>query len=249
MDNLTLKKLSEELKPIYSDLLNAVNKIQHFPIATFCTQWGKDWVKDSNSGIAFYGRATNGWITESLNINELFDGPNPVFNRKDQMQWVKDYWNTPNNNNYKCCKSSFWRVIKQVSENFYPNNWESNIVWSNLCKIAPWEKGNPNRILYKAQLNYSQMIMEKEIEILGPKHIVIFTGQFWAHDYIKYLNNNIEPEPIKYESWSNNKYCIKVYLFGKRYFYLTEHPQGKPEKEHAKKLIELINQNNQQAYS
>lgn len=229
--------LKTELKPLYKDLLQSVT--DYGEIAPFCLQWEKDYPLSPNEGILFIGRATNGWVSDSTDIKELFgDGKYAIFARKDQMKWVNNLEGNKDPKGYNTRKSAFWRVIKQVSEKVYPDKWYDNIAWSNLCKIAPSEGGNPSDSLYYSQLKDCQLILKKEIEILSPKYVIMLVGQNWAKDFMRYLNDNQETHRIETVKWGN--YEVIVYAIKGAIYLISEHPMGKPEQVHIEALNSLI---------
>ena len=54
------------------------------------------------------------------------------------------------------------------AEDFY-----KKIAWSNLFKLSPTNGGNPKGAIWDEQIKYCKSILEKEIEILNPTHILI----------------------------------------------------------------------------
>ena len=233
MERITL--LREALIPLYRHLLESVSGF-YYDKVTFCAQWGSNFPTKDNTGILFVGRATNGWITTSEDIDVLFGNTDEaIFARSDQMEWVKDL---EGDKPYNTRKSAFWRVIKRVSKQFYPYDWYSNIAWSNVCKVAPNKGGNPSDPLYYAQLNDCQKILEKEIEIFSPHFVVMLTGEAWSRDYIIYLNKGEGLKCIHTDSWDG--YNCKVYKIGDVYYIVSEHPQSKPEDSHVQCLINII---------
>ncbi len=227
-------KLKDDLKSLYGDMLKN-NTFEN--VCTFCLQWGDNFPKDKNTGILFVGKAVNGWITDETDIEVLFgDSDQRIFARGDQMKWVHDL---EGGEKYNTKKSAFWRVIKKISQIQYPQDWYSHIAWSNLCKLAPFEGGNPNNALYYEQLEYCQKIIQKEIEVLSPKVVVLFTSG-WEKDFLLYLNDN---NPTKSEiqiDW--NGYVTKLYKIKNTTFIATPHPQGKDEMKHVEIITKLINE-------
>lgn len=241
MENKFSKRLEKRIKPLYSNLIEKTRKFQ-YPKSFFCMQWGRFYPKMENTGILFIGRATNGWITDVDDIERLFgSSTDRIFNRGDQMQWVEDC--EGNTQGYNSRRSAFWRVTKNISKEFYPNNWSAHVAWSNICKVTPFEKGNPSDALYYEQIEICNKILKIEIELLSPKIIILFTAENWAKDFLCYLNNDKAPISIKDKYWGqNNQYQLKVYLINGRTYILTEHPQGKKEDLHTKAIIETINE-------
>lgn len=226
--------LKENLIPLYHNLLDKVDcKIDIF---TFCIQWGEKYFDKENSGILFVGKATNGWVSKSRDINVLF-GENGIFDRKDQMKWIQNLEN--NTKGYNTKNSAFWRLIKRVTElQNGKNEWYNKIAWSNLYKIS-FEKGNPNEKLKQQQLEICKRILETEIKILQPK-IVIFLTSGWEHNFVNYLIKDTPKEKYKSVEWGN-KYKTKGFLFNNTIYILSHHPQGKNENEHTKAIIEILN--------
>lgn len=228
--------LKGKLMPLYVDLLHNVAST-NYKTCSFFPQWGENFPLEEMCGIMVVGRGCNGWITSSHVINVLFgSSEETIFNRSDQMKWVEDC--TGRKEGYNTNKSAFWRVTKRISQCFYPNEWYSNVAWSNVCKVAPWEGGNPNDALYYAQLQSCQKIFEIEIRLLSPKVVVMFTGYDWAVDFLKFLNYNQEPKRIMCQNW--DKYTCDVYYIKDTYFIVTRHPQGKKEDPHVECIATII---------
>lgn len=222
---------------MYATLLKRVAGLSYCT-ATFCAQWGSKFPEETHCGILVVGRATNGWITDSQDIDTLFGkSKDAIFNRENQMKWVEDSYGAKNN--YNTRRSAFWRVIKQVAERFYPTDWYAHIAWSNLCKVAPSERGNPNESLYYKELGDCQKIFATEINILSPKIVILFTSYDWAKDFLSYINGGLEPNSIEIKKW-NNKYNAIVYRINDVYFIVSEHPQRKKEKPHIECISNLI---------
>lgn len=231
-------ELKENFIPLYSELLQNVASF-NYEKCTFFPQWGENYpLGKERCGIMVMGRACNGWHSTSQDIETLFGNKKEsIFNRKDQMRWVDDY--AGSQSNYNTNKSAFWRVTKHIAQCFYPDKWYSHIAWSNVCKVSPEKGGNPNDKLYYAQLESSQKIFESEIRLFSPQFIIMFTGNSWADDFLMYLNGNHKPTSIKQLSW--DKYQCNVYKIKGTYIIVTEHPQGKKEKIHAKCITDFIN--------
>lgn len=164
MDNsLYFQERAYALKPLFAELMQSVAGYTDYDLRPFCIQWGRSYPTDENTGIMFYGRATNGWITTETDVDKLFDPAfdDRIFARDDQMQWVYDCTGT--DNKYNSNRSAFWRIIRQVARGFYPSGEELlHVCWSNVCKIAP-DGANPDNYLYYDQLPACQRIMQKEI--------------------------------------------------------------------------------------
>lgn len=233
------------LKPLYAQMIDDVKDYAYKGLMPFCIQWGEFFPIEKNSGIMFYGRATNGWITFETDVEKLFDKSSEdcIFALDDQMQWVEDCAGGKEEY-YNSNRSAFWRIIRGVASNFYPDGDELlNICWSNVCKIAP-DASNPSDGLFYTQLPAARSIMQREIEIFSPKHIVLLTGVGWCRDFLYFLNGNMHAKSIASYKWGNKgEYAVKVYNIGGIFYYVSEHPQGKEESSHIDALIEAISQN------
>ena len=230
-------EIKNNIFPIYKKLLED-NSFKD--ICAFSFQWGENYPFLKKSGFLFVGKAVNGWITNETDVTQLFDTTNPerIFAREDQMEWVNNL--SGNTDGYNTRKSAFWRLIKKVSETYYPEKWYSNIAWTNLYKIAPWTGGNPNGKLQNAQRKYCFELLKKEIEILTPKYVVLLTSG-WEWDFIKYLNENEKPNVLGEKKWG--KYKTSMIEIKGVNFIISHHPQGKNEWNHRNAIVELITEN------
>ena len=230
-----------QLKPLYAELMKSVEAYQEADgLVPFCVQWGEHFPVEEDAGIMFYGRATNGWVTFESDVDKLFDMDftDRIFCRDDQMRWVENL--AGNTGGYNTNNSAFWRVIRRTASAFYAENPLRHVVWSNVCKVAP-DGANPSDALYYAQLPSARAIMQREIEIFSPKHVVLLTGQGWAKDFLYFLNGKQHTKSIKKHEWGNeSQYVVKTYEIGGVNFYLSEHPQGKNEDTHVAALVEAI---------
>lgn len=150
-ENILDELLRRKTDPIYSDMVedlkNKEYSFEHNPyfVLTFHTQIGSLYKR---GGIAFYGRATNGWDDDYNN------GIRSILTHSH---------------------SRFFQMIKRITNFIYPENSVENIVWSNICKVAP-EQGNPNNTLWEDQYNFVVKILNAEMEILQPSITVLITG-------------------------------------------------------------------------
>lgn len=227
--------LRTNLIPLYKNLLE--QNISEKDIYPFCMQWGKQFPKEEKSGILFVGKATNGWINNSKNIEDLFgiQKEKMIFAREDQMKWAE---NLKKDKKYNTNKSSFWRTIKRISEKENgKENWSTKIAWSNLYKLS-FEKGNPNEKLKKSQIEICKKILETEIKVLNPKCIIFLTSE-WERDFVNYLTlgkERVNPISLK---WGKN-YKTFGFTVDNLNYIISVHPQGKSENEHCKKIDEIM---------
>jgi len=145
------KQLYDNTEPIYHEMVKHLKSIGYSfesenCLSTFHAQIGSLY---EAGGIAFYGRATNGWD----------DDYNPGINTVTLHT-----------------RSPFFQMVRRIASTFYPTNMAEHIVWSNVCKAAPWEKGNPSNQLWEDQYKYMTKILKAELRILQPAISVFITG-------------------------------------------------------------------------
>ena len=224
------KKLYKQLLEI--DAKNYVNDIYPFFI-----QVGKEYYND-NKRCLFIGKSVNGWVTNSRNVEKLFDQKyeDKIVNRHDQVKWVSDLESS--NEIYNTKKSSFWRVIKRVAlEYCKKEDWYNYIAWSNLYKLSP-KKGNPNAFLQNIQKETGIKILNEEIKVLKPKYIIYLTSG-WEKFYLDSIGLNFKNN--KKISWDG--YNTYYQEFKDVNFIQSKHPQGKNEDLHVQAILKILNKN------
>ncbi len=239
MDTLVIaNKLEPLLRPLYYELIMSVSHLSGKKDA-FAVQWGKNYPVSKNNGIMFVGRATNQWHTTEVNIDVLFGDSkkeSTIFNCDDQMSWVYHCWQ---GKDYATGRSAFWRVIRAVSGFFYSEDELSYVAWSNVCKIQMDSGKNPTNKIYDCQIETCQKIFKAELEVLSPRFVILFIGNYGKRDILSYMNHGNMPEPIATADW--DRYKAYIYKIDDTIYICTEHPMGKNESEHINCLIALIN--------
>ena len=76
-------RLKEVLKPLYKEMLS---EITHEHICTFAAQWGEFFPKKENTGLLFVGKSVNGWVADSIDIEDIF-----VYLQLNRMQKANIY--------------------------------------------------------------------------------------------------------------------------------------------------------------
>jgi hypothetical protein len=221
------KKLKAGITPLYEDLKKVnsqkvINPSEFNKLGVFCAQVGKFFPQTPNTGILFVGRATNsfeeGW--------DNYGYGNYVSSMEDTIR-------------------AFFRVIKKVAlekvvEEFgdaATEKWYEYVTWSNLYKLAPKEGGNPSGTLRNAQIEVCCKILAKEVEILSPKFVVMFTAN-WEDKFLSSLNDDQYPKDVDKAKWGN--YTTKVYQIKGVTYIVSYHPGRKPEKPHADAIKRLM---------
>lgn len=116
---------------------------------------------------------------------------------KDRFEWIDTQGNSVKNakrigidppdfdDDYLLTESPFWSYAKDVWCKAYgrtqawDKRWFENIVWTNLYKIAPHGKGNPDRMAKAMQESVCVELLKAEIEYFDPTHILFVTAQDW----------------------------------------------------------------------
>ncbi|ULQ61052.1 hypothetical protein K7I13_07315 [Brucepastera parasyntrophica] len=228
----------QDYKEIYKDLLDNNLRDYNTKVTTFFPQVGEKYF-ENKPRILFVGKATNGWIPDDRNVENLFNlkNPNRIVNRDDQMKWVNNLEGKRSDHHYNTKKSSFWRVIKGITlSTINKNDWYNYIAWSNLYKIAPCEGGNPSSHLIKLQYNNSRKLLELDLKTLDPD-IVIFLTSGWENNLLKEME--IKNDKKSFEEWKKYKTFYKK-IEDKIYIY-SYHPQGKNERAHINAVKSIIN--------
>ncbi len=229
-------ELREKIHPIYKKLL-AQNDFKN--ICTFAIQWGENFPTEKNKGFLFVGKAVNGWIAGDEDVDNLFDKNNSkrIFERDNQMEWVNN--NEGSKNGYNSRRSAFWRLIKKVSKTYYPQKWYSNIAWTNLYKIAPSKKGNPNNKLQIQQRKICIELLQIEINVLSPEYVIMLTSG-WERSFIEEIKKRNEPNIRCIDEQEWGKYKTSLIEINKIKYIISHHPQGKKECKHKEAINSLI---------
>lgn len=215
----------ENLKRLYKELYSKISENNHNGIFPFFVQAGSKY-PSSDKRCLFVGKSVNGWITNSRDVEELFDMNNDkrIVNRSDQIIWALNRMNSP-----------FWRVIRGVSREIIPDDdWYNYIAWSNLYKLSPCE-GNPDGRLQNLQREACIKILNEEIRILKP-NCVIFLSSSWERFYLDFIGLDIAKNSKKYWSKHQTQYQVK----GDILYIQSPHPQCKNEDAHIRAISEIL---------
>lgn len=190
-----------------------------------------------------FDRATQPSPHATINRRPMLPITNPC-----PMLWVTDLWGAARaGNDYNTARSPFWRVIKNVVhqlniKNINDDNWPSHLVWSNLCKVAPADGGNPGERLCEIQLKNCIALLKMEITNYLPKRVLFLTGIGWAEPFITALTalgGNINARNPKFsyvEAYgSANTTCGHQYRL-----VVASHPQGNPEGPWVKEVLQVL---------
>lgn len=165
-----------ELKMQYQELLLLLQE-RFWSKKLTCTPAiaGKNY-EDSPLRLMYVGRAVNGWEADwqKNSLEKLVD---QVFSYEFEMASISG---NPNQNGYNFNKSPFWQLCKEVMKlSEEEENWSDKVLWSNLYKVAPFEGGNPDNKLIKEIIESCIKILNYEIKLYRPSHIVFVTDAWW----------------------------------------------------------------------
>ena len=158
-------------------------------------------------GQAPLGWGTGFSLSDTIDLNEIFESMYcsnryPEGSDHTPIDWVNVLWTngtidffTSNNlelqeyykdgiaNGYRAYRSFFWNVIYKLISDYYKfdrssRDWSRKLLWSNLYKIAP-EDANPNEQEKIAQQTIGVQLIQKEIDEIKPKYVVVLTNDSW----------------------------------------------------------------------
>lgn len=134
---------------------------------------------------------------------------------------LKDYYKDHISNRYRAYRSFFWNVCYKLISDYYQfdrssRNWAKKLLWSNLYKIAP-EDANPSEIEKIAQKSIAAKLIQKEIDEINPKFVIVLTNDSWWKPFRNCLNTEplLIPEYCR-EIQSCEKYSDSIIIVTKR---------------------------------
>lgn len=203
---------------------------------------------NQNIRLLVVGRAVNGWGQFSVNDRTSFgsDAENKFNNQNFDWVKVNEYGALWNENDYFLTKSPFWRTIQTVWEGLSEQKetrWIDYIAWTNIYKVAPSDTGNPTTSMCKCQLETCKKILDTEIKVFNPTHILFITGWEWWFDQIidlfektEFIENNKRGNSIFVEGTAIYKYDNKSIPV-----VVSCRPEMRPEKEVSEQILKYFN--------
>ena len=216
--NIVQETLEKGVKELYNKMESdpKVQKFDSIGLTSFIAQCGRDYPLEENTGIVFYGRFNNGW--DPQNPLTMDDVPSETFR-------------------------PFFNLMQNVSEHFYPERWNTHVIWSNMCKVGPEKEKNPPKALWNAQYFHMVDILNKEMEILSPKVVVLVTGNLSEQwDAPLFEGNDLRNHMVEEKMWAANG---KASLYKKdgRLYIVTDRPEYKAIMPHVDCIIGMIERN------
>ncbi|MGD8486743.1 MAG: hypothetical protein PVH07_08910 [Chloroflexota bacterium] len=175
------------------------------------------------------GRAVNGWIDHTT-VTRLGEAGGPerfaatIRRTADAegacpLSWVTEAWGRRDGYNTK--KSAFWRFAREALIRLEPEaaadpRWSGRLAWSNLTKIAPWERGNPPTKLLRLQREYGPRLFAHEVLTYRPENVLVTTGRWWFEPFAAELGLDVEwrADDVGYAQANGTRYLV------------APHPQG-----------------------
>ncbi len=233
-------KISDEpFRSLYAQLLDGLTPFRK-DLYPFAMHWGPKYheVPADKPRLLFVGKATNGWVTTSRDLEVLFGDPghkHTIWKRSDQMLWADD-----RSEGHNASRSAFWRVIRRVARPWFGEEWLHHIAWSNLYKVSH-QKGNPSRALQDAQREVCSRILEAELKALQPTHVCFLTSG-WEVPFLRTLGVYEQALPPEKQEWGTKHYS-HLYNLSELKVITSFHPQGKKEAPHANAISLFITTN------
>lgn len=243
---MSKKMRKEKIKSIYVELLEAIKKrtkrIKPEVLAIQTPVVGRKYVQRQDIRLLWVGRAVNSWnkynvdddnVAETL-AQEQIDS----YCGKTGFDWMKEKDKEEKKFNYK--GSAFWRTCEKVLLSMAPDiradeeEWNENIVWTNLYAAAPKDGGNPNSSLCKAQRAVCVRLLRNCFEDMEPSHVVFVTGWDWFEEF---RGKDAEGFFSAVSVVEGSRYVVGQGRIGNAKILITVRPERKPEQEFANEIV------------
>lgn len=190
-------------------------------------------------------------------LKEAIEYSNDYYQEKNHspLDWVNVYWGKNSYRrfvttqaekefyppmSYSTFRSFFWNVSYKLICRYYGLDengldWSKKLVWSNLYKIAPAERKNPNDEECSWQEKISLELARKEIEEIKPKFCIVLTNDAWWQPFRISLKTEVSP-------LQNQKKGIveSVEKYKDTKIIVTTRPFKGSSDNHVKQILELI---------
>lgn len=178
-----MKSIQEQYKRLFNEYTNGLrwNTTRLEDAAIFTSMHGKDYKSNASVRLMIIGRAPNGWGRDGIDLSDSESFSISIVNllkSDDRFSWYKK-------EKEKGYRSAFWRVSEGVFRGLTMSerpDWEMEIVWSNLYKIArdgEQRNLNPTNYMCRLQLESCKEILKEEIALYNPTHVLLITGMDW----------------------------------------------------------------------
>lgn len=196
-------------------------------------------------------------INKEQLLKEAIEYSNDFYKEKNHspLDWVNVYWGKNYYRrfvttqaekefyppmSYSTSMSFFWNVTYKIICRYYgldENSWDwsKRLVWSNLYKIAPAERKNPNDIECKWQEKLSIDLVKKEIEEITPKFCIVLTNDSWWQPF----RNNLNTQTLQFQN-QNKGIVESVEQYKDTKIIVTTRPFKGSSDKHVKQILEVI---------
>lgn len=151
-----------------------------------------------------------------------------------------------NNSRFWNYSESIWRRLVGDRVIASEPRWLDYIAWSNLYKISPKQKGNPDNKLCAVQASACIDILLAEIEELNPTHILMMVGDKWLKwkkgDFTRIFTSgfcNIHEE----KSEKNTAIVCRTFGGDKKKVVVTNRPERKNKEAFVNAVIDAFGSN------
>lgn len=141
--------------------------------------------------LLYIGRAVNGWEFD-WHEDTLEGLVNQVFSHGFDVDSISTNPIQPDGYNFN--RSPFWQLCRKLFEmKGETSDWSSRVAWSNLFKVAPYSRYNPDGKDIALQIKPCIDLIKKEIETYRPSHVVFVTDTWWMEP-TNYTNESFAKE-------------------------------------------------------
>lgn len=196
-----MKKYTELYTELYDAVYPADNKkfkerhLSNF-VAMRGSRYNEKTGKKNVVRLMIVGRAVNGWgkgmntdsadtyASEATTLFKASDRFKTEWNMQDcdTNPYSKYTTKEGNEKKYYLSSSPFWSATRDVWYQLsgeQKSDWYEDIVWNNIYKVAPLEGGNPSTNLIYAQADICVKLLQEEIRLLQPTHILLVIDKSW----------------------------------------------------------------------
>lgn len=190
-------------------------------------------------------------------LREAIDYSNDYYQERNHspLDWVNVYWGKNYYRrfvttqaekefyppvSYSLFRSFFWNVIYKLICRYYGLDengldWSKKLVWSNLYKIAPAERKNPNdeECLWQEKLSID--LVKKEIEEIRPKFCIVLTNDSWWQPF----RASLKTEMLSYAKLKSG-IVESIERYKDTKIIVTTRPFRGSSNKHVKEILELI---------
>lgn len=219
---------------IYGQAVNGGNSFFNFNKAPDFKKLLTESIEWSNS--YFEGHTPLDWV----NVNWSKGCYTKELSKAQDLKNENQFKNIYPDNDYNTFRSFFWNVTHKLICRYYEFDenesweWTKKMVWSNLYKISPADKGNPNDKECEWQVTLSAELVKQEIDKLKPAHCIVMTNDEWWMPFREKLNT----KPMKKSI--NKKYIEAVEQYNDSTIIITKRPYVGNSKNMTDELFKLI---------